>query len=579
MTAPATQVVYDENGKRLDERTPAFGFLLAFKVALFSSVVNWLLVFIPVGIAVHFARMPASVAFAMNAIAIIPLAGLLGHATESVASRFSDTVGALMNITFGNTVELIIFIIALVHNHIRIVQASLVGSILVNLLLILGMSFLLGGLRFREQVYNSTVTKISASLLALSVMSLLLPTAFHASFSSETRADDKVLKVSRGTSVIVLLVYVLYLIFQLKSHSYIYATLHEVDEATAVPGPAAQYFHHTDSEALVDSDSDAPQSKTPTRRVARLLRGGNAATERETARHHIPTTAGSETESPAPGSSVLVLATAVGTGSRSPEEPGDEAGKWSSSQEHIPKHGTPHPEPEARGKAGRRVTIQESKPSLEHERGAGEQSDFAAAPALEAQSGAPTVQSLTHTPNNHNHPTNPAHPPAHPSSLLPAITLLLLSTTLVALCAEFMVSSIDTLVATDAGLSEAFIGLVLLPLVGNAAEHATAVRVALKNKMDLAVGVAVGSSIQIALFVTPLVVILGWAMGRDMGLFFTLFETVCVFVSAFIVNFLVLDGRSNYLEGALLCAGYVIVAVAAFFYPDVEAANELGGAD
>ncbi len=102
--------------------------------------------------------------------------------------------------------------IALVKNHIRIVQASLVGSILANLLLILGMCFLLGGLRFREQIYNSTVTQMSACLLALSVTSLLLPTAFHASFSSETKADDKVLQVSRGTSVIVLLVYFLYLI-------------------------------------------------------------------------------------------------------------------------------------------------------------------------------------------------------------------------------------------------------------------------------------------------------------------------------------------------------------------------------
>lgn len=140
-----------------------------------------------------------------------------------------------------------------------------------------------------------------------------------------------------------------------------------------------------------------------------------------------------------------------------------------------------------------------------------------------------------------------------------------------------MVSAITPLLASDTGLSEAFIGLILLPIVGNAAEHLTAVTVALKNKMDLAIGVAVGSSIQIALFVTPLVVILGWAMGKDMSLFFTLFETVCVVVSAFIVSFLVLDGRSNYLEGALLVAGYVMIAVAAFFYPDVAAANLLGG--
>lgn len=152
-----------------------------------------------------------------------------------------------------------------------------------------------------------------------------------------------------------------------------------------------------------------------------------------------------------------------------------------------------------------------------------------------------------------------------------AIVLLLLSTGLVAVCAEFLVGSIRE-VTESSGLGEIFIGLIILPIVGNAAEHVTAVTVAMKNKMDLAIGVAVGSSIQIALFVTPLVVILGWIMNKEMTLYFTLFETVCLFVSTFIVNFLVLDGRSNYLEGALLCAVYIIIAVVAFFFPnDVDA--------
>ena len=110
----------------------------------------------------------------------------------------------------------------------------------------------------------------------------------------------------------------------------------------------------------------------------------------------------------------------------------------------------------------------------------------------------------------------------------------------------------------------------------NAAEHVTSVWMAMKNKMDLAIGVAVGSSIQIALFVTPLVVILGWIMQREMTLYFTLFETVCLFVSTFIINFLILDGRSNYLEGALLCATYTIIGVVAFYYPDAADASDLG---
>lgn len=146
-----------------------------FKRAICHSWINVLLVAVPAGIAAEAAGLDATVIFAINAVAIVPLAGLLSHATESVASRLGDTLGALLNVSFGNAVELIIFIIALVKDEIRIVQASLLGSILANLLLILGMAFLLGGLRYREQVYNSTVTQMSACLLSLSVMSLLLP--------------------------------------------------------------------------------------------------------------------------------------------------------------------------------------------------------------------------------------------------------------------------------------------------------------------------------------------------------------------------------------------------------------------
>lgn len=160
-------------------------------------------------------------------------------------------------------------------------------------------------------------------------------------------------------------------------------------------------------------------------------------------------------------------------------------------------------------------------------------------------------------------------------SKISAIMMLLISTGLVAVCAEFMVGSIEGLIATSS-VSEVFIGLIILPIVGNAAEHVTAITVAMKNKMDLAIGVAVGSSIQIALFMTPLTVIIGWAMSREMTLYFTLFQTVCLFVSAFIANFLVLDGRSNYLEGALLCATYVIIALAAFFYPNVGDTSSWG---
>lgn len=127
-------------------------FLQHTKNALLYSWINVLLVFVPIGIAAHFAHLSPEIVFSMNALAIIPLAGLLSHATEAVATRLGDTLGALLNVSFGNAVELILFIILLADNQIRVVQAALLGSILANLLLIMGMAFLLGGLRYQEQV-------------------------------------------------------------------------------------------------------------------------------------------------------------------------------------------------------------------------------------------------------------------------------------------------------------------------------------------------------------------------------------------------------------------------------------------
>ncbi|CAK7219801.1 hypothetical protein SCUCBS95973_003943 [Sporothrix curviconia] len=657
-------------------------FFLTVKDILLSSWINVLLVFVPVGIAAHFAKLSAGIIFAMNAIAIIPLAGLLSHATESVASRMGDTVGALMNVTFGNAVELIIFI-ALVKDEIEIVQASLVGSILSNLLLILGMCFLLGGLRYREQIYNSTVTQMSACLLSLSVSSLLLPTAFHASFSSTTDADTKVLEVSRGTSVILLLVYLLYLVFQLNSHAYMYeSTPREIVERESLPGPAAGYFNSSSestssSSSSDDSDSDASdQSRSTAKRIKRAIKKSTkkmhnraASSTGDTSVPTSPITPDSSATAAAGtsfgssstgGPSVPVEVPVVDNGVVADDE-GDGVTEAKPRNKKKHKH---HKKSKAAAAAGEAeaedkqdvnavLSVGGIAPGPAGEGGHVRRVDFALAPDVEAQTAprpkpfslralaAPGNLSKTLSVNVFNahaessQANNANADPAvantirpqsqlrrsasmpvesrsyrnQPGALPPivpvivnrlprtvttadgqeeeeeepqisrttAVLLLLVSTGLVALCAEFMVGSINEVVSGNSGISEAFIGLILLPIVGNAAEHVTGVTVAMKNKMDLALGVALGSSIQIAIFVTPVVVLLGWIMGKDMSLYFTLFETVSMFVSAFIVNFLVLDGRSNYLEGALLCAAYVIIAVAAFFYPGSDAANSLGG--
>jgi Ca2+:H+ antiporter len=527
-------------------------FLASGKKALFHSWVNILLIFVPVGIAVHFAGINPNVVFALNAIAIIPLAGLLTFATESVAHRLGPTLGALLNVSFGNAVELIIFIIALVKNEIRIVQASLIGSILANLLLILGMAFLIGGLEYQEQVYDSTVTQMSACLLALAVLSLLLPTAFHASFSNNTLADRAVVKLSRGSSVILLIVYVLYLLFQLKSHSYLYqgTPQHIIDEESA-PGILARFDSTSSSSSGSTLSTNA--SVGSNRRVSKRLRAKLGR------KRHKPV----EIETNTDVDDSPQLAKASGESAKGKEVENADPQK-TGSEEQMPTtaRGQPRVKGLPRGLSFRappvfRVSTDPTPPQStgpnsmpHHLRRTRSQ------PGNQANIGNTRPNPNVASSGQQTKSVEEADEP--PMSQTASIILLLASTGLVALCAEFLVGSIQHLVQ-NSPLSEAFIGLIILPIVGNAAEHVTAVTVAAKNKVDLALGVSLGSSIQIALFVTPVVVILGWILDKNMSLYFNLFETASLFVSTFIVNFLVLDGRSNYLEGALLCACYVII--------------------
>ncbi|KAI2088812.1 hypothetical protein LOZ36_002040 [Ophidiomyces ophidiicola] len=633
------------------------------KIILTSSWINVLLVFVPVGIAlgVLHRRQKANssinpvVVFTINAVGIIPLAYLLGFATENVARKMGDKVGALLNVTFGNAVELIIFILALVAKEVRIVQASLLGSILANLLLILGMCFLFGGLRFREQLYNPAITQMSACLLSLSVMSLLLPTAFHASFSDLAAADKAVLQVSRGTSV-------------LKSHAYIYESTpqHKIDEESH-PGVLAEMLNSSgSSESSSTSGSDTDGSSGSHNTVKRIRKAIKKRRRRKSS------TCSKVPQSPSLGLSLVRSRSSTsnvgsrlaqgaslvstdytaaipcssddaehelrpsferypGVATRDFETNGAPEGSGTRNQKHkkclktprkskrnkntllernkeIQLTGNANPNvqftdptsvtelsekrpfnlrPKPQGRLfSRMLPALQTRPISIHE--------LNQRPSLSRNVTQRVLRRTTSLPDRLNHSSNlsarpvpyiiPINPPNEVSnedseleenphlSRIVSVILLVISTGLVAACAEFLVNSIDYLVK-NTGISQAFIGLIIIPIVGNAAEHATAVAMASKNKMDLAIGVALGSSIQIALFVTPIIVLLGWCLRTEMSLYFSLFETVSLFASAFIANYLMLDGRTNYLEGALLIAAYVIISVGAFFFPSCRDLN------
>ncbi|KAG8531004.1 uncharacterized protein KY384_004361 [Bacidia gigantensis] len=350
---------------------------------LASNYVNVFLVFVPLGIiSAHVGWGPTAV-FVLNFLAIIPLASLLSFATEELSATLGQTLGGLLNATFGNAVELIVSIVALMDGQIRIVQASMLGSILSNILLVLGCCFVAGGIRHPSQNFNETAASTMSSLMAVSAASLILPATLYAVMKGTEDAhkrQDKILMLSHGTAVILLVLYVLYLVFQLKTHAHLFEEKKQKD----------------------GNDEEGQRNET----------SGEAGDEEEE------------------------------------DKAGQVLSPWS------------------------------------------------------------------------------------------AAVVLVVITVLVAVCAEYLVGSIDSIVAT-AGISKTFIGLILLPIVGNAAEHVTAVVVSIHNKMDLAIGVAIGSSMQIALLVTPFLVILGWIIGKPMTLHFETFETVVFFLSVLVTNYLI----------------------------------------
>ncbi|CAO3581519.1 unnamed protein product [Absidia cylindrospora] len=204
-----------------------------------SSWINPLVIFIPFGIASHFVWSP-TITFVLNFIAIVPLAKLLGFATEELALYTGEVVGGLLNASFGNAVELIVSIIALTKNLVIVVQASMLGSILSNLLLVLGMCFWLGGYRYKEQTFNVTAAQTSASLLFIATASLLLPAAFYgSSFGTESTAtvNSDILIISRATSIILLIVYFAYLFFQLKTHQHLFLAEASAEEHRPLSRP------------------------------------------------------------------------------------------------------------------------------------------------------------------------------------------------------------------------------------------------------------------------------------------------------------------------------------------------------
>jgi len=383
---------------------------------LMLDPINLLLVAAPFGIAGKLNSWPDQLTFALCFVALVPLAKLLGDATEHLAESLNQTIGGLLNATFGNAVEMIITLNAIKAGQLDIVKSSLLGSILSNLLLVLGMAFFAGGLSKPEQRFSGAAALINITMLLVGTMSFSLPTIF-----SVGKPEGASLEVSRVSALFVSVGYVAYLVFQLHTHVEIFEDDSEADEAE-VDMEAAR------TTAMLDA---AP-----------------------------PTRGTGDCEAAEP------LATTL--------EPG-------ASEEGI-------------------------------------------------------------------------------LSVPWALGLLLVSTLAVAFLSEVMVDSIDGMVEAWR-VPRAFVGVILLPIVGNACEHASAVRMAYNSKMGTAIAIAVGSSTQIAMFVMPFSVLAGWVVGQPLDLNLGATGLSVIFLSVLVVFSIVMDGKSNWLEGFLLTLAYCLVAV------------------
>ncbi|KXN92257.1 Vacuolar calcium ion transporter [Leucoagaricus sp. SymC.cos] len=386
----------------------------SIKSFFFGTYLNILLVFVPLSIISHNLNWDAALRFSFSFLAIIPLAKLLGECTEQMSFSLGDTLAGLLNASFGNAVEIIVGVAALLQDEVRIVQTSMLGSILSNILLVLGCSFVAGGFVRKESNFQvtaaqakSVVMVIAYPTLTYASLALVLPAAYYLAIGQDKNEHGLDI-ISRGTSVLLLAVYVIYIVFQLKTHAFLY------DETLPHPD---------------DLESNGPLSE----------------------------------------------------GARQREE--------------------------------RRLALQ----------------------------------------------NEPKESPK--MNLLSATLGLLLVTVVTSFCADYLVASIEE-TAVRYHIPKTFIGLILLPIVANAAEHVTSVWMAMKNKMEITIGICVGSSIQIAALVIPLLVIVGWCTGHNLTLYFANFETVVFFVSVFLTNTLIQDGKSNYMEGVMLLTLYLVIALA-----------------
>jgi Ca2+:H+ antiporter len=371
-----------------------------------STALYFLVICAPIALLLEFTHFEALLVFIFAAIGLIPLAKLIGQSTEHLATHYGPTVASLLNVTFGNAAEIIIGIAAISSGLLNLVKASIIGSIIGNILLVFGLSLIVGGLKHKEQFFNKENTGYQSSMLFLAIIGLAIPTILFAT-GAEVGHQGNIEFISVCVAFVLLGVYIASIIFTFVTHKHLFSITSVEREEKNDDG------RNHDSKISQDLDESVQSNDL----------------------------------------------------------------HWSKKR---------------------------------------------------------------------------------------SIILLGASLIGVVIVSEVLVSSVEVTIKKF-GFSEMFVGAIIVGVVGNAAEHSSAIMLARKDKLDLSIGIAAGSGTQVAIFVVPILVIAGIVVNRNFNLVFTIYELAVVFLSAIILNLIAHDGKSNWFEGIMLTAVYIIVAVGFFF--------------
>ncbi|KAM3432903.1 hypothetical protein MY4824_006292 [Beauveria thailandica] len=503
-------------GEHADD-TEAAAFAAAVGDMILEPYVNGLLICVPMGVAAYCAAAPSVVVFAVNALAIVPLSALLTDATERIALEAGDAVGAFLNISLGNIVEMILFF-TLSNGHVKIVQASILGSILVNLLPILGSALIAAEATGGDDSLDSTETQMLACLLFVSVFVFMIPTAFRFTFTNAHHINDMVVSMSRASAILVLVMYTAYFLHTMQSSHH--AAPDEEDAAeqpipvTPPPLPPRTLRFAKDTKTKPTSDLY----------VRRMFRIGPASVDSE---------GDDDNDEPPRGRSL--------TGIR-----GEHSVCTVASPLLLPPH--------MRWYQSRSLSAGSSRSR------ASSSLSFQSPHRPFARAGLARILS-----NDRNTERHSDGDRCRLGTVLACTAILLVASILLGVSARLLAGTLDA-VTRRWCLSEAVIGLVLLPLAGNLSSYLTVAAVAAHDNLDLAVAVSAGSAIQVALCVAPLTVLAGWALQRPVVLALDGFEMAMLLGAVFLVKLLVLGAgrggdrrRATGLKGGILCACFVVM--------------------